>query len=295
MPSALIVGGTGFVGQYLVRQLEGRYTLRTTGRAHDIRDKVRLCDLVTEYSPQVVINLAGITTVAEAVEKPRETYETSFVGLLNLLEALTETGFEGRFLQVGSSEVYGFPSTQELPLTEDSPLRPMSPYAVAKAACDMLCHQWARLEKFPVMVARPFTHVGPRQSDRFAVARFAKLIRGIMRGRSEPRIEIGNLDATRDLTDVRDVARAYDMIIHAGHNGGVYNVCSGVEVRMRDVLDELIKLSGRAIEKVEQPSLVRSAEQQRLRGSFAALEAVTGWAPEIPLTRTLSDMLSAIE
>lgn len=290
--AALIIGGRGFAGHHLAERLGRGYGVVATGRDCDVRDKAALVSLAARHRPALVVNLAAITTVRETVENPRATYDIHFTGLLNLLEALFETGFRGRLLQVSSSEVYGHPSAAELPLSESSPLRPMSPYAVGKIAADMLCHEWAPRAPFDIMVARPFTHIGPGQSERFAVARFAAEIARIMRG-AEPRLSVGNLAVTRDLTDVRDTVRAYDLILHRGKRGAIYNVCSGREVVMRSVLDEMVELSGRAIAIMEDRALTRSAEQQRLRGSYEALHAATGWSPEIALTQSLRETIEA--
>ncbi|MBI1868283.1 MAG: GDP-mannose 4,6-dehydratase [Methylocystis sp.] len=293
-PVALIVGGRGFVGPHLARQLSDRYCVLPTGRAEDVRDRNKMLEAVAGANPEVVVNLASITTVRESVERPRETYEIGVFGLLNVLEALQAHGFRGRFLHVSSSEVCGFPAGDELPIAETAPLRPMSPYAVAKAAGEMLCHQWAHSGAFGIVVARPFTHIGPGQSDRFAVARFARQIVEIILGKRAPILKVGALNATRDLTDVRDVALAYDQILHNGEVGNVYNVCSGREVRMRDVLDQLIRAAGVDVKISEDASLTRKAEQQRLWGTYAKLEALTGWAPQIPLAQTLSDIMQSL-
>jgi GDP-4-dehydro-6-deoxy-D-mannose reductase len=291
-PGALIIGGTGFVGRHLAHQLSDRYTVTVTGREHDIRNSDRILNLVSRSTPDIVVNLAAITTVSESFERPRETYDIGFYGLFNLLTALRSCEFTGRFLHVSSSEVYGFPKSGELPLTESAPLRPMSPYSVAKAAGEMLCHQWAQAGNFDVLVVRPFTHIGPGQSDRFAVAKFAREIAGIMTGHRPPVVKVGSLRATRDLTDVRDMVRGYDLILQQGQHGKICNVCTGCETVMRDVLDELIHLSGKDIAVAEEQTLFRKAEQQRLCGSYAALNADTGWTPRTPLNRTLSDVLA---
>ncbi len=167
----------------------------------------------------------------------------------------------------------------------------MSPYSVAKAAGEMLCREWSHSAGFEIVVARPFTHIGPGQSRRFSVASFAYQIAGIVSGERPAVVRAGNLDSTRDLTDVRDVVRAYDLLLHDGEAGGVYNVCTGREVRMRDVLEKLIALSEMRIEVVEDQALFRAVEQRRLCGSPAALAERTGWAPEIPLCTTLRDIL----
>lgn len=291
--TALLIGGTGFVGRHLAHRLANDYDVVSTGRNFDIRDKAALKTLAEIHRPAIVVNLAALTTVRETVEAPRTAYDIAFTGLLNLFEALSETGFRGRFLEVSSSEVYGHPAPIDLPLKETSPFQPMSPYSVGKIAAEMLCFEWAQRASFDIMVARPFTHIGPGQSDRFAVARFAAQVARIMAGGTEAKISVGNLNATRDLTDVRDVVRAYDLILREGENGAVYNVCSGTEVSMRVVVDEIISLSGCNIEVCEDAVLKRSAEQQRLRGSFDILYTRTGWQPEISLVQTLRDSLAA--
>lgn len=289
--TALLIGGTGFVGRHLACRLRSDYDVIVTGRDHDIRDEVVLGSLTATHRPALVVNLAAITTVRETVEHPRAAYDIAFTGLFNLFEALDETGFDGRFLQISSSEVYGHPKAEDLPLNETSPLQPMSPYSVAKIAADMLSFEWAQHAPFDIMVARPFTHIGPDQSERFAVARFAAQIARIMTTGAEPKMSVGNLRATRDLTDVRDLVRAYDLILRRGENGAVYNVCSGIEVTMSSVLDEMVRLSGRDIEIVEEAALTRGTEQQRLRGSYDALHRKTNWKPEIPLSQTLNDII----
>lgn len=253
-----------------------------------MRDPAALRALVARARPDVAINLAALTTVRETVADPGLARTVAVDGLSNLLEALAAGGFSGRLLQVSSSEVYGHPAPQDLPLAEDAPARPMSPYAAAKLAAEDLCRAWTAFE---VLVARPFTHIGPGQSDRFAAASFARQIAEIEAGLREPVISVGRLDSTRDLTDVRDVAAAYEAILDRGVAGATYNVCSGVETPMRAVLDRLLALSGWRIEVAQDPALVRGAEQQRLRGAHDRLTADTGWTPSIALGQTLSDLL----
>lgn len=289
---ALIIGGTGFVGRHLKERLSDRYDVTASGQEEDIRKIENVRSLVALARPDIVVNLAAITTVKETFENPVKTYEIGFFGLLNLFTVLKEQGYPGRVLQVSSSEVYGFPTPDQLPLTEEAPFRPMSPYSVAKAAGEILCHQWSQMGYFEILLARPFTHIGPGQSGRFSIANFAKQITEIATGHREPSLEAGNLDATRDLTDVRDIVRAYDLILHHGKNRGVYNVCSGREISLRDVLNELVHLSGRDVTVVQDETRMRESEQQRLCGSNKVLNRDTGWVPEIPLTRTLSDILA---
>jgi GDP-4-dehydro-6-deoxy-D-mannose reductase len=292
MPRALIIGGTGFVGAHLQQSLLPKFEITATGQESDVRDSLQIRRLVTKIVPDVVINLASITTVAESFADPMNTYRIGFWGTLNILVALKEIGFTGRVLNVSSSEVYGHPAESDLPLTERGPLRPMSPYAVSKVAAEQLCFQWGQTEPFEIVTARPFTHIGPGQSDRFAISSMSKQIAEIMLGRARPVVRVGNLDTTRDLTDVRDVARAYTLLLEKGANGETYNVCSAREQAIRAVLKQLIDYTKLEIKVEEDPSLVRSAEQTRICGNYDKLKKDTGWEPTTPLRSTLEDTIS---
>lgn len=291
MPAALLIGGTGFVGRHLAARLSDRYAVTTTGSAVDIRDARAVASVIAQVQPDIVVDLASITTVRESVEQPRAAFDISLVGLLNIGQALQDQVFQGRLLYVSSSEVYGPPDAAALPLTEASPLRPRNPYSVAKVAAEALCHQMSYTAPFEVVVARPFTHIGPGQSSRFAVSNLSAQIAEVMAGRREPVLRAGNLGSTRDLTDVRDVVAAYDLLLHRGSTGGIYNVCSGREVVMREVVEELIALSGLVIElaATEEP---RPGDNQRVLGSFEKLRRDFGWKPVIPLRQTLIDTLA---
>jgi GDP-4-dehydro-6-deoxy-D-mannose reductase len=292
MARALIIGGSGFVGRHLQQALQPQFEVTASGRESDIGDAGQMARLVAKIAPSVVVNLASITTVAESFANPRETYRIGFLGTLNLLTALGESGFSGRFLNVSSSEVYGHPEDSQLPLTEQAPLRPMSPYAVNKAATEQLCYQWSRSARFEIVSARPFTHIGPGQSDRFAVSNMSRQVAEIMLGRRDRLIRVGNLDTTRDLTDVRDVARAYALLLEKGKNGEIYNVCSAKELSIRAVLEQLLAYAKTEIRIEQDPALVRSAEQKRILGSCDKLQQDTGWAPAVPLRTTLEDTVA---
>ncbi len=288
----LIIGGTGFVGSHLEQYYLDNYNVTATGHNADIRDENKINALVTRTMPDLVINLASITTVKESFEDQRKTYEIGFLGTFNLLNALKNAGFKGRVLQVGSSEVYGFPLPEQLPISETEPLRPMSPYAVNKAAIEALCYQWSQTGSFDILMTRSFTHIGPGQSDRFAISNFAKQIIEIKLGRKEPVLNVGDLDATRDFTDVRDVVSAYDLLLQKGANGSIYNVCSGKERPTRLLLDRLIAVSGIPVSIVQDPSRIRASEQRRVCGDTQKLTRETGWTPRISLDTSLSDILS---
>lgn len=289
--NALLLGGTGFAGTHMRNLLAAEYNVISTGHSDDIRSRELVSSLVKRTNPAVVVNFASITTVRESFIDPEKTYQIGFFGTLNLLTALKEHRFGGRLLNISSSEVYGFPGEDQLPIREETPVCPMSPYSVSKIAAEALCYQWSQTEEFEIVTARAFTHIGPGQSDRFAISSFTKQIAEIILGIRKPVIHVGNLDSTRDLTDVRDVVKAYSILLKKGISGNVYNVCSGRETYIRSLLDNLIELSKVDIAVELDPSLIRKREQQRICGSFEKLHNETGWSPEIPLSQTLSDTL----
>jgi len=287
--TALLIGGTGFAGSHLQRLLAHEYNVIVTGQDADVTNRACMTGLLKRTAPAFVVNLASVTTVKESFADPRRTYQVGFLGTLNVLLALRESNFKGRMLNISSSEVYGFPSEHELPLKESAPTRPMSPYSVSKAACEALCYQWALTEGFEIVTARPFTHIGPGQSDKLPISSFAKQIAEILLKRRKPVLHVGDLRAARDLTDVRDVVAAYKALMEKGLNAELYNICSGTEVGMQHVVEEMIRLAGIPIVIREDERLLRKAEPRRTRGSFAKLKEQTGWLPTISLSRTLQE------
>jgi GDP-4-dehydro-6-deoxy-D-mannose reductase len=269
--------------------LSQEYRIAISDHTADIRDIAAMSSVVGKSLPDYVINFASITTVKESFDDPIKTYAISFLGTLNLLQALKRIGYRGRFLNISSSEVYGIPPGNALPLTESALTCPMSPYSVSKIATEALCYQWAQTEKFEIVTARPFTHVGPGQSDKFAISSFAKQVAEILLKQREPVIYVGDLQTTRDLTDVRDVVRAYKLLLEKGQNGEIYNVCSGNEVSMSSVVEELIQSAGVSVMVGQDEQLLRKTEQRRTCGSFEKIREQTGWMPAIPLSRTLYD------
>jgi len=291
MKKILLIGGSGFVGSHMRHALETTCSVVAIGREVDIRNQKQLSILIEEVKPDQVVNLAAVTTLRESFENPRDTYDINFLGTLNLLMALRESHFVGRFLFVSSSEVYGLLSEHELPVSETRIPKPLSPYAVAKIAAEALCYQWSQTEKFEVVTARPFNHIGPGQSERFAIADFGRQIASIKQGRSEPLINVGDIDTTRDFTDVRDVVSAYRLLLENGRTGETYNVCSGTERTIRSLIEQMCVLAGVTVELRTDPARFRLSEQRRVRGSNDKLVADTGWASNYALDQTLSDIL----
>lgn len=287
----LVTGADGFVGSYVSAWPEAA-PLVEHGQRVDISDPIALARVIQNIRPHAVVHLAAQSFVPQSLRHPRETFEVNFFGTLNLLVALRESGFSGRFLYVGSGDMYGRVAVDAMPIHEDYPLRPRNPYAVSKVAAEALCYQWSQSATFEVVMVRPFNHVGPRQSTQFVVAGLAQQIAEIKQAKRTPVVEVGNIDVTRDFTDVRDVVRAYRMLLEHGRNGEVYNVCSGKERSIRSILDLLISIAGVEVQVHQDPNRLRSAEQERVWGSYEKLHRDTGWHPEIPFEQTLRETLT---
>jgi GDP-4-dehydro-6-deoxy-D-mannose reductase len=308
----LVTGAGGFVGQYLVRELVGAgydilatdiveapaapgieaYPERVVFELLDLGDMDGIRAVISEYAPGAVFHLAAQSSAARSFEEPRETLETNIFGTFNLLEAVRETMGEDkvRFLSVGSCEEYGNRGPEEMPLTERSPVEPVSPYAVSKAAQSMLALQYHSAHGIECMVTRSFSHTGPGQTVRFVLPAFAKQCAEIKAGLGEPLIRVGNLDVTRDFLDVRDVVRAYRLIVEKGHAGEIYNVCRGEGLSLGDALGTLEGLTARTIEREIDPGLLRPVDVTMLIGDSGKLREETGWTPSISNGRMLEDL-----
>ena len=283
------------MGRTVHRVLQGegersRWHLATLPEDLDIRSP-DLARHVADQRPDAVLHLGALTSVSESFREPERFFDVNFNGTWNLLRALRSMAFAGRLLFVSSGDCYGAVADADLPVRETQPLRPRSPYAVSKVAAESLCYQWSQTEHLDVVLARSFNHLGPGQDIRFAVPWFAKQVAKIRNGSAPPRILAGDLDVTRDLTDVRDVVLAYLALIEKGRMGEAYNVGSGREVRLRDVLDELLSIAGVTADVVTDAARVRSAEQRRAVADVRKIAADTGWSARTPLSRTLGDML----
>ena len=295
MRKLLVTGHTGFVGRTVATCLRERqgaedWALATLPDDLDIRSP-DVAIHVRDAAPDAVLHLAAITSVADSIRDPEQFFDVNFGGTWNLLKALRHAGFRGRLLFVSSGDCYGKVAPVDLPVSERQPLRPRNPYAVSKAAAEALCYQWSQTEPFEVVTARPFNHIGPGQDTRFAIASFAAQIARIRAGHAAPRIATGNLDVTRDLTDVRDVVHAYLALLDRGRSGEAYNVGSGRETRIADALDTLIAEAGITVDKTIDPARVRAEEQRRAVADVGKIATDTGWSASTPLATTLRDML----
>lgn len=290
-PTTVLTGATGFVGPYLQAIRPCIPLVDAQAQPIDVRDGSALSNWFAGVDVSAVIHLAAQSFVPRSFADPRETFEVNFLGTLNLLSALKHSGFRGRFLYVGTADVYGAVAARDLPITERHLPRPRNPYAVSKLAAEALCYQWSQTEQFEIVMARPFNHIGPRQPDLFVVSSFAKQVAERSRSGSREPIRVGDIDVTRDFSDVRDVVRAYDGLVDSGDNGEIYNVCSGVESSLRGVLLALQQLAGTEVDIIQESSRLRPSEQRRVVGSFDKLHKRLGWQPTIPLQQSLVDIL----
>jgi GDP-4-dehydro-6-deoxy-D-mannose reductase len=304
----LITGAAGFAGRYVLETFLAQTNWRLTAlarstpsdvpvhaRVHshtlDLLNAARVREVIEEVKPDAIVHLAAQSHVPTAWEHPWATFEANVHGQLNLFSAVIASGIKPRILVVSSNEVYGAPEPGDLPLRENNPMRPGNPYAVSKVAQDMMALQYFRSHQLDVMVARPFNHIGPRQSNRFVVPSFAARIAEIELGRLAPELLLGNMTAARDFTDVRDVARAYRLLIDKGVAGEIYNVCSGVARSIQSVLDQLLTFTPVKITQTSDPSQFRRADTPSSYGDRNRLTQATGWQPEIPFDQTLRDVL----
>jgi GDP-4-dehydro-6-deoxy-D-mannose reductase len=291
---SLVTGAGGFVGAHLVRHLVEQgdevVEMERTVDGIDVADAEPVTEAIMAAKPQAVYHLAGASDVGGSWSAPTETFLANALGTLNVLEAARAAGAD-RVLAVTSADVYGRVSEDELPLTEDQPLRPVSPYAASKVAADALAQQAWLGHRLPVIRVRAFNHLGPGQSDRFvAPSVAARIARNERDGGDE--VPIGNLTPRRDVTDVRDVVRAYRLLMVDGEPGAVYNVCRGVAVSVQDLAEALLAMARRPMHLVSDPALQRPVDIPMLVGDNGALRRVTGWEPTIPLDQTLADVLA---
>lgn len=313
--NVLVTGIDGFVGSHLAEALLSDPKIQVCGTAFgprrpeipalshagvrfieaDVTKLQQVQEALVSFMPSKVFHLAGQAFVPVSFEDPVSTFKTNVEGTLNVLEAVRRyTKAEGRpcsTLVISSGEVYGGGSEERLPIDETTPLRPGNPYAASKACADLIAQQYRSAFGIDVVVARPFNHLGPRQSELFVGSSLAKQIAEVKLGRREQKLLVGNLDPQRDFTDVRDVVRAYISILEQPRKHTVYNVCSGRAISIRSVVNLLCERSGLKVQIVVDPGRQRRDEIPKITGSFERLHGETGWAPAIPLETTVDDLL----
>ena len=290
---ALITGAHGFVGHYLTDHLESEGDVVVGVDRHegpDLLDADGWRSVVERVQPDAVYHLAGQADVGGSWAAPVETFRANAEGTLNVLEACADAEVP-RVLAVSSADVYGRVTQAELPLDEESPLRPVSPYAASKVAADFLALQSFLGRGLGVIRVRAFNHLGAGQTDRFVASALAHRVarNEIEDGEVVP---VGNLTPRRDFTDVRDVVRAYRLLVQHGAPGEVYNVCSGHDVAVAELAEQLVQLADRPMRLEADAALQRPVDIPVLRGDNTRLRTTTGWTPEIPLHQTLADLLA---
>jgi GDP-4-dehydro-6-deoxy-D-mannose reductase len=292
---ALITGGKGFVGQWLAAHLKDHGDdVAVIDIETDVADGAAVRRVMADVVPDAVFHLAAMTHVGESWEDPSRVLRVNVLGTAEILAAARGLRTSPRVLSVSSAEVYGAVGPEQLPLGEDTPTVPASPYAASKLAAEAVALQAWRGYGQPVIVVRPFNHIGPGQSPNFFVPALAKRIVEARRSGAGS-LPVGTLTTRRDFTDVRDVVAAYRLLIEMGVPGEVYNVCSGRDVAMSEVAAQLLNLARAELTLQTDPELVRPVDVPVLRGDAAKLQAATGWRPSIPLATTLADVLASWE
>ena len=309
---ALITGITGFAGSHLAELILAnhpdvevygimRWRSRTENiediqqRVHliecDLRDATSVKMLLGQVRPDKIFHLAAQSYVPSSWNAPAESLTTNVLGQLNVFEAVRELAIEPWIQIACSSEEYGLVHEGELPIKETNPLRPLSPYAVSKIGQDYLGYQYHMSFGMNVVRTRGFNHDGPRRGDVFVSSNFAKQLIEVEKGKRPAVIHVGNLEARRDFTDVRDIVRGYWLSLERCKAGEVYNLCSGKAYSIQEVLDRLIEISGVKVKIEEDPARLRPSDVPVLLGDYSKFNKATGWAPEIPYDKTLADML----
>lgn len=312
MNRALITGITGFAGSYLAQHLlstkkysvsgtylfeEGLENVNTIkNRLNlvrvDLSNEKKVLNVVEEVSPSVIFHLAALTSPADSFKNPTETLMNNISLQINLMEAVkTNNLLNTKILVISSGEIYGIVKKEDLPIDEETPLMPTNPYSVSKIAQDFLGLTYFLSYKLKIVRVRPFNHIGPRQSPHFVVSSFAKQIAEIEKGKRKPTLYVGNLDAKRDFTNVKDMVRAYVAAIEKGKNGAVYNIGSGTSYKISEILHKLISMSSSKIRVEKDETLFRPSDNPDLVCDRTKFTKLTGWKPQISIDETLKDTL----
>ena len=305
---ALVTGAAGFVGGHLARHLadcghdvfglvhpndriDDLQKAPATIVTADLLDDGALIDAVNEVAPETVFHLAAFSNPESSLRHQRQTLETNVVGTQNLLEAVRDRGRTPRVLLIGSAQQYGHVEEARQPIREAYPQRPLTPYAVSKAAQELLGQRYFLSEGLPVYWTRSFNHTGPGQADVYVCSSFARQVVEVEK-KVRDEIRVGNLSAKRDFTDVRDVARAYAAILDRGEPGKAYNVCRGEAVSIQEVLDTLSGLAQTKVPIRVDPERYHALDAPLIVGDATRLREDTGWAPRFSLKQTLGDLLN---
>ncbi len=311
MKKILITGASGFTGSYLCEHLCSQNKFEIFGTYHreenylsspvkekikfikiDLTDYQSVFNLISKIKPNLFFHLAGATSPAKSFNDPIRTFTDDVNSQINLLEAIRKNNLiNSKILIVSSAEIYGRVNTSQLPINENTPLSPASPYAVSKIAQDYLGLQYFLSYKLHCVRVRPFNHIGPRQKPIFVASDFAKQIALIEKGKNKPVISVGNLSAKRDFTDVRDIVKAYQLALEKGLSSESYNIGSGISHSAKEILDILLSLSSSKITIKIDPQKMRPSDIANIICDCKKFTDLTGWQPKIPLKETLLNIL----
>lgn len=307
----LVTGAAGFAGSHLVEYLLAETDCKISGQVRspdraraalpppgprlglasvELTDRAAVQQLVTAAAPDYVFLLAGQPATARSWEIPEETFRANVLAQMSILEALASSGQRPRVLVVGSADAYGVVYPDELPVGEEQPFRPTNPYGVSKVAQELIGYAYHITRGLPVIRARPFNHIGPRQGPDFVAAAIARQLALIAAGRSEPVLRLGNTSPRRDFTDVRDIVRAYALLLERGTPGDVYNVGSGVARAVDELVAAFLAIAGVEARVESDPELARPVDVPELRCDSSKLRRATGWAPRVPFEETIRDV-----
>jgi GDP-4-dehydro-6-deoxy-D-mannose reductase len=307
MKKILITGYSGFVSGHLLNYLHkagdhseiiGLSRVNSSGTRDnkiktihaDLNDRHKIAVILEEIQPQQIIHLASDSSVAHSWQSPVESFQNNTNIFLNLVEGVRILKFPCRILSIGSSEEYGVVDARHIPITEEAPFNPVSPYAVARVSQELLSRIYANGYGMDIVITRSFNHIGPGQKDNFVISSFAKQIIEIKKGKKTV-LQVGNIDVIRDFLDVRDVVKAYMLLLEKGKSGQVYNICSGQGYSLKQVLDKMMLIAGVDIEYHINKDLIRPADNPVIIGSNEKIKKECSWQPGISLEESLHDIL----
>jgi len=305
MQRALVTGCNGFVGRTLVGRLKaGGFDVRGVDRAEsceeldsdtyqsgDLSDAAFVAQLIDSDRTDCIIHLAAQASVRKSFDEPADTLRNDTVPALHILEHLRTTKGRSRVLLVGSADEYGVVAADRMPINEEQPVNPGSPYALAKAIQNQFGVMYRALYGVDAVMTRSFNHTGPGQRPDFVLANFARQVAEIKRGKRDAVIDVGDLEVRRDFLDVRDVCDAYAVLLKKGRSGETYNVCSGNSYRIRDLLDKMCALAGVTVTIQVDKTRLRPVDMPELRGDPSKIQEHTGWTAQRPIEETLRAML----